>query len=140
MNDDRDRGTAPASGRGSRGALPLLAALALLSIATLVLVGVLIGRVGALEDRLEATEALVAAIEPVEVEQLRTELDSLRTAVADELATIGFRGVVPTDSSGVILERLEALDAALGRIDEMAATLDRLEGRLDQICEGVPIC
>lgn len=119
---------------------PLLVGVALLGAVTVVLLGLTLGRLGTLEERVASTEASVGAITTITIDDLETRLDDLRASFAEELATIRFRGVVPTDSSSVILDRLDALRGAVDRIDEMAATLDRLEGRLDQICEGIPVC
>lgn len=119
---------------------PLLVALALVNVATLVLLAVVLVRLGGVEERVVHTESLAGAIDTIDSEELNLALDDLRTAITDELATIRFRGVVPTDSSGVILDRLDALEGSLDRIDEMADTLADLKERLDQICEGVPVC
>jgi hypothetical protein len=118
----------------------LLISLAIVNVAALALLALIFLRVGAIDERVAATESSLAAIDAVDSRELDLALQHLRTAISDELETIRFRGVVPTDSSGVILDRLDALESALDRIDEMATTLGRLEDRLDQICEGVPVC
>lgn len=118
----------------------LLISLAIVNVAALALLALIFLRVGAIEERVAATESSLAAIDAVDSSELDLALQHLRTAISDELETIRFRGVVPTDSSGVILDRLDALESALDGIDEMATTLGRLEDRLDQICEGVPVC
>ena len=118
----------------------LLIALALLNVVAIALLAAVFVRLGGIEERVAATESSLAAIDPIDGGELDLALADLRTAITDELATIRLRGVVPTDSSGVILDRLDALEAALDRIDEMADTLAVLQERLDQICEGVPVC
>ena len=118
----------------------LLIALALLNVVAIALLAAVFVRLGGIEERVAATESSVAAIDPIDSGELDLALADLRTAITDELATIRLRGVVPTDSSGVILDRLDALEGALDRIDEMADTLAVLQERLDQICEGVPVC
>ena len=118
----------------------LLIALALLNVVAIALLAAVFVRLGGIEDRVAATESSVAAIDTIDSGELDLALADLRTAITDELATIRLRGVVPTDSSGVILDRLDALEGALDRIDEMADTLAGLQERLDQICEGVPVC
>lgn len=118
----------------------VLIGLAIVNVLALALLAVIFMRLGGIEERVAATESSVAAIDAIDTEELDLALTDLRTAITDELATIRFRGVVPTDSSGVILDRLDALEAALDRIDEMADTLAVLQERLDQICEGVPVC
>lgn len=118
----------------------LLIGLAVLNILAIALLAIVLVRLGGIENRVAATESTVAAIDAIDSGQLERALEELRTAVSEELATIRLRGVVPTDSSGVILDRLDALEGALDRIDEMADTLAALQERLDQICEGVPVC
>lgn len=118
----------------------LLIGLAVLNILAIALLAIVLVRLGGIENRVAATESTVAAIDAIDSGQLDRALEELRTAVSEELATIRLRGVVPTDSSGVILDRLDALEGALDRIDEMADTLAALQERLDQICEGVPVC
>jgi hypothetical protein len=118
----------------------LLIGLAIVGVVTLALLALTLMRLGGIEERVAATESSVAAIDAIDSGELDLALEGLRTAISDELATIRFRGVVPTDSSGVILDRLDALEGALDRIDEMADTLADLRERLDQICEGVPVC
>ena len=118
----------------------LLIGLAVVGVVTLTLLAVILLRLGDIDERVAAVESSVAAIDAIDRDELDLALEDLRTAFSDELATIRLRGVVPTDSSGLILDRLEALEGALDRIDEMAATLEDLRQRLDQICEGVPVC
>jgi hypothetical protein len=65
-------------------------------------------------------------------ERLRTDLDTLQAAVdalGDELASLPRDGVVPTDSSGLILERM----------DEIRDRVAELAGRVDDICRNAPI-
>jgi hypothetical protein len=118
----------------------LLIGLAAVGVVTLALSALILLRLGGIDERLAAGGASGTAVDASDRGELDGAPEELRTAFSDELATIRLRGVVPTDSSGLILDRLEALDGALGRIDEMADTLDELRQRLDQICEGVPVC
>ena len=118
----------------------LLIALALLNIVALALLAAVFVRLGGIDERIAVAESTVAAIDTLDSDELDLALGELRTAITEELAAIRVRGVVPTDSSGVILDRLDALEGALDRIDEMADTLAGLQERLDQICEGVPVC
>ena len=118
----------------------VLIGLAIVNVLALALLAVIFMRLGGIEERVAATESSVAALDVIDSEELDSALAELRTGISEELATIRFRGVVPTDSSGVILDRLDALEGALDRIDEMADTLAGLQERLDQICEGVPVC
>ena len=118
----------------------VLIGLAIVNVLALALLAVIFMRLGGIEEHVAATESSVAAFDVIDGDELDSALAELRTAISEELATIRFRGVVPTDSSGVILDRLDALEGALDRIDEMADTLAGLQERLDQICEGVPVC
>lgn len=118
----------------------LLIALALLNVVALALLAAVFVRLGGIDERIAVAESTVAAIDTLDSDELDLALGELRTAITEELAAIRVRGVVPTDSSGVILDRLDALEGSLDRIDEMADTLAGLQERLDQICEGVPVC
>ena len=118
----------------------LLIALALLNVVTLASLAAVFVRLGGIDERIAVAESQVAAIDTIDSDELDLALGELRTAITEELAAIRVRGVVPTDSSGVILDRLDALEGSLDRIDEMADTLAGLRERLDQICEGVPVC
>jgi hypothetical protein len=80
-----------------------------------------------------------------------TELDQLHREVAAAESGIGSGdlAVALGDLENQIKEWLLATGAgsplgsaepADARIDEILATLRRLETRLDQICEGIPVC
>ena len=81
----------------------------------------------------------------------RTELDQLHREVAAAESGIGSGDLALAlgDLENRIKEWLLATGAgsplgspapADARIDEILATLRRLEARVDQICEGVPVC
>lgn len=81
----------------------------------------------------------------------RTELDQLHREVAAAESGIGSGDLALAlgDLENRIKEWLQATAAGSPlsspaavdpRIDEMLATLRRLESRLDQICQGVPVC
>jgi len=80
----------------------------------------------------------------------RTELDQLHREVAAAESGIGSGDLALAlgDLENRIKEWLQASGAgsplsspaADPRVDEILATLRRLEARLDQICEGVPVC
>ena len=80
----------------------------------------------------------------------RTELDQLHREVAAAESGIGSGDLAL--ALGDLENRIKAWLQASGagsplsspaadpRVDEILATLRRLESRLDQICEGVPVC
>ena len=80
----------------------------------------------------------------------RSELDQLHRQVAAAESGIGSGDLALAlgDLENRIKEWLQATGAgsplsspaADPRVDEILATLRRLESRLDQICEGVPVC
>ena len=80
----------------------------------------------------------------------RTELDQLHREVAAAESGIGSGDLALAlgDLENRIKEWLQASGAgsplsspaADPRVDEILATLRRLEARVDQICEGVPVC
>ena len=80
----------------------------------------------------------------------RTELDQLHKEVAAAESGIGSGDLALAlgDLENRIKEWLQATGAgsplsspaADPRVEEILATLRRLESRLDQICEGVPVC
>ena len=80
----------------------------------------------------------------------RSELDQLHRQVAAAESGIGSGDLALAlgDLENRIKEWLQATGAgsplsspaADPRVDEILATLRRLEARVDQICEGVPVC
>lgn len=92
---------------------------------------VLLLQVGALHGELDAVSG-DAANAASEAASVREELGEIRAAVErlnDELAALPRDGVVPTDSSGLILERMTEIR------DDLAA----LSQRVDDICRNAPI-
>jgi hypothetical protein len=95
-------------------------------------------------SELEATRAEVAAlratVEEVEAgvtaDELEQGLVQLEGGIRDWLIATGADGGVETPSGGdggsgaAIVERL----------DEVLARIEALDARLDEICEGVPVC
>ena len=91
-------------------------------------------RVATLQASVEAQEAGVTAAE------LRRELDELRTwtrdwLIATERGTA--TGDVGTPAGG---DDGADDDAVVRRIDLVLERIDALDARIDEICEGVPVC
>lgn len=80
--------------------------------------------VAAARDEAAAAAAAAAPLE-IDLEKIRTTLDAL----ADEFAALPRDGVVPTDSSSLILERMT----------EIRDQVTELAGRVDDICRNAPI-
>jgi hypothetical protein len=100
---------------------------ALVMIALVVLVVQVAGLRRETADALSEARAATAAADAAAsaIDELRTDIRSL----IDELARIPRRGIVPTDSSGLILERMTEIR------DEIAQLTDRV----DAICENAPV-
>ena len=100
---------------------------AVVAILLVVLLVQVAGLRGEAADAASEARAATAAADAAAagVDELRTAIETL----SDELAAIPRRGVVPTDSSGLILERMTEIR------DQMAALSDRV----DAICRNAPI-
>ncbi len=100
---------------------------ALVMITLVVLVVQVAGLRREAADALSEARAATAAADAAAsgIDELRTDIRSL----IDELARIPRRGIVPTDSSGLILERMTEIR------DEIAQLTDRV----DAICENAPV-
>ena len=72
-----------------------------------------------------AAAAAAAGPLQLDLDEIRTTLD----AIADEFAALPRDGVVPTDSSALILERMT----------EIRDAVTELAGRVDDICRNAPI-
>ena len=125
--------------RSSMGPLLVIIGLAM----TVVLVLLLFVNLGT-RTELEATRAEVAALratveemEPgVTVDELEQHLVTLEGGIRDWLIATGADGGFDTATG---------TDGATGtaiveRLDEILAGIDALDARIDQICEGVPVC
>ncbi len=100
------------------------------AVIALLLVVLLLQVAGLRDDvadaRADASAAAAAAAAASSgLDEVRTTLDGL----SDELAAIPRSGVVPTDSSGLILERM----------DEIRDRVAELARRVDDICRNAPI-
>lgn len=125
---------------------PILVILGLAT--TLVLVLVLFQAIGLRGDLehvradaadLRADVAALAAVEPeVDRDELERQLGILESAIRDWLIATGADGFDPDASpaAGQQGSNQEVLD----RIDDVMEQLEALNDRLEQICEGVPVC
>jgi hypothetical protein len=125
---------------------PILVILGLAT--TLVLVLVLFQAIGlrgdleALRDDAAELRAEVAALAQVEPEVTRDELERqlgiLESGIRDWLIATGADGFDPdaTPGSGGQGGDEEVLD----RLDLVLQRIEALDSRLDEICEGVPVC
>jgi hypothetical protein len=111
-------------------------------VAILVLVLVLFQVIGLRGDadglaaRVDALGTEVAAIEPgVDRDELIRQLEILESGIRDWLIATGADGFDPDASPGQ-----QGSGDVLDRLDEVLDRLEALDRRLDQICEGVPVC
>lgn len=94
--------------------------------------------VGRIAERVDALGVEVAALEPgVNRDELQRQLEILESGIRDWLIATGADGFDPDASPGVAGQ---GSGEVLDRLDEVLDRLEALDRRLDQICEGVPIC
>jgi hypothetical protein len=90
-------------------------------------------------DEVAALQARVETVETVAPDDLRRELETLESGIRDWLiatgADAGFDPDASTPAGGGTGD-----DEILDRLDDVLARIDALDQRLDEICEGVPIC
>jgi hypothetical protein len=89
-------------------------------------------------DEVAALQARVETIETVSPDDLVRELEVLESGIRDWLIATGADGFDPdasTPAGGGTGD-----DEVLDRLDDVLARIDALDERLDEICEGVPIC
>lgn len=128
---------------------PLGPVLVILGLATtLVLVLVLFQAIGLRGDiervradaaALRADVAALAAVEPeVTRDELQRQLTDLESGIRDWLIATGADGFDPGASPSA--GQQGGNDEVLDRLDEVLDRIEALDARLDQICEGVPVC
>jgi hypothetical protein len=122
----------------------LAAATVVISLLTLLAVGVLLVRSAAIENRLAEAElavrdleAEVAALERgVPLSELSLRMAELENEIQEWV--LAFSGDVETPASGTTAPTDPG--AVLTRLTELQRDVDRLHERLVEICEGVPVC
>ncbi|MBW3612765.1 MAG: hypothetical protein KY392_02760 [Chloroflexi bacterium] len=131
---------------------PLGPILVLLGLATTLVVVLLLVQVMGLrgdlvraEERLVTLQAEVEAQDPgVTATELRRELDELRTWTRDWMIATqpgpGGGSVGTPAGSGGRGDDDEGNAVILRRIDQVLLRIDALDARIDEICEGVPVC
>lgn len=90
-------------------------------------------------DEVAALQARVETIETVDGEELRRELEELESGIRDWLIATGADGGFDADP-GQPAGGSTTADEILERIEEVLARITALERRVDEICEGVPVC
>lgn len=90
-------------------------------------------------DEVATLQARVDTLETVAPDDLRRELEELESGIRDWLIATGADGGFETDPgqpAGGSATAGEILD----RIDDVLARITALDRRVDEICEGVPVC
>jgi hypothetical protein len=75
----------------------------------------------------------------VGAEELRRELEELESDIQDLLISTGADGGSETDP-GQPAGGSGTADEILDRLDDVLARITALDRRVDEICEGVPVC
>jgi hypothetical protein len=129
---------------------PIGPALVVVGLATTVALVLLVFQAQGLRTELERARADVAALqarveaqdEGVTPEQLRSELEQLEGGIRDWLIATGADGGVGGGAGGGDPETPAggSADEILERLDEVLDRIRALDRRVDEICEGVPVC
>ena len=89
-------------------------------------------------DEVGALQARVDTLETVAPDDLRRELEELESGIRDWLIATGADGGFEADPGQPAGG--SSADAILDRIDDVLARITALDRRVDEICEGVPVC
>jgi hypothetical protein len=122
---------------------PVLVIIGLATVAVLVLV--LLQSMSLRDDlRLARDEVTVLqsrldTLETVAPEDLRRELEELESGIQDWLISTGADGG-SEDDPGQPAGGSATADEILDRVDEVLARVNALDRRVDEICDGVPVC
>jgi hypothetical protein len=90
-------------------------------------------------DEVAALQARVVTIETVSPDELRRELTVLESGIRDGLIATGADGGFDGDPSQPAGGGSSA-EQILDRLDNVLARINALDQRVDEICEGVPVC
>ena len=90
-------------------------------------------------DEVSLLQAQVNSTQTVAPEDLRTELAELESGIRDWLIATGADGGFETDPGQPAGGSVTA-DEILERIDDVLARVTALDRRVDEICDGVPVC
>lgn len=122
---------------------PILVVIGLAIAAVLVLV--LLQSMSLRDDLRQAREEVTVmqsqldSLEAVRPDELRRELEELESGIRDWLIATGADGGFETDS-GQPAGGSATADEILDRVDDVLARITALDRRVDEICEGVPVC
>ena len=125
---------------------PLVPAILVIGIVTVAVVVLLVAQSMSLRDELQqardevaALQARVELIDTVSPDALRRELEELESGIRDWLIATGADGGFETDP-GEPGGGSPTADQIMARIDEVLVRITALDQRVEEICEGVPVC
>ena len=90
-------------------------------------------------DEVTAMQSQLDSLEAVGPDELRRELEELESGIRDWLIATGADGGFETDP-GQPAGGSATADEILDRVDDVLARITALDRRVDEICEGVPVC
>jgi hypothetical protein len=90
-------------------------------------------------DEVMLLQSQLDTLEAVGPGDLRRELEELESGIRDWLIATGADGGFETDP-GQPAGGSATADEILDRVDEVLARVNALDRRVDEICEGVPVC
>lgn len=90
-------------------------------------------------DEVTAMQSQLDSLQAVEPDELRRELEELESGIRDWLIATGADGGFETDP-GQPAGGSATADEILDRVDDVLARITALDRRVDEICEGVPVC
>ncbi len=90
-------------------------------------------------DEVTLLQSRLDTLDTVAPDDLRRELVELESGIRDWLIATGADGGFETDP-GQPAGGSATADEILDRIDEVLARVNALDRRVDEICEGVPVC
>lgn len=125
---------------------PLGPILVVLGLATTVVLVLLLFQSMGLRSDLERAEAEITSLRGevealesgVDDEQLVQRLNELEAGIRDWLIASGVDN--PDTDGSPAGGGTPSEDVVVERLDEILAELDALDARLDEVCEGVPVC